>query len=317
MPPIQWSLAAVALAGGLAGLVGQQPAEVAFVFSATTLQLQFDWPCDTPQRWSFREAVLERPDELDARPQPIRNATLLLSRAEVELVQTGDRELVVEVGPSRLVEGAADAGQGMIRHDDGTLDLRERIRLRIAVPSGEHALAARGIFRIGGSVSEHGTQSRLLAAGRIVGRDVPLFGSERRSFLDEQVEQGGIMLSHPRTELQQRTQAALSTNRWQPWCEPEPDHHPDHAIAAVRIRPDEPVSISLYRRADSVGVQPLGAVLGGDSPITLFSVPRWTRWISSALVQTAIVVIAAGLTLLSTIYGGLQAGQRSSSKDLS
>ncbi|MFQ3665708.1 MAG: hypothetical protein SNJ79_06710 [Sphingomonadaceae bacterium] len=315
MLPIHWSLAAVALAGVLAGLAGRQPAEVSFILSAETRQLQFDWPCDASQRWAFGEATLERPDMLDEPPVPLRNITLTLERAEVALVQTGDRELAVEIGPSRLVEGAAEAGQGVLRHDGGELALGERIRLRIAIPAGEHSVAARGLFRIGGSVSAHGTQSRLLAEGRIVGRDLPLFGSERRSFLDERVEQGGIMLSHPKTERLQRTEPAWKAARWQPWCEPAPDEHPDHAIAAIRVQPDKPMSVSLYRRADAVGVQTLGAVVGGDSPITLFFVPRWTRWISSALVQTAIVVIAAGLTLLSTIHGGLQAGRRPSGEE--
>jgi hypothetical protein len=167
------------------------------------------------------------------------------------------------------------------------------------------------MFRLGGAIAEQGRGSRLLLGGHIIGRDTPWLGGQRRTFLDETIEQGSLLLSHPEIDASALTDPDNPID-WSSWCSPVPDKEADYAIAAIRMSPDEnggfqPLSVSLYRRAPAVGVQPLGAVLGGEGPVTLFSVSTWAKLIASASIQNALVVIAGLLTLLSAMFAALQA----------
>lgn len=307
------------IAGLFAVLVGyftSRPTDVGFVMAANTRELVIDWPCDTPLLWTIDAATIEFPDNFDAPAAQGGDIALELARAEIRLIEQDEDVAAIEIGPSRW-QPPETAGSGELRFTvDGeaterVVPLTERVRVLIDRGGAERALAARGIFRLGGSISDHGVRSRLLLDGRIIGRDPPSFGGQRQTFLDESVEQGGIMLSHPDLEEAATQDDSGPTQDWQRWCSPDPGREPDYAVATLRLAAAEPGAeawrVSLFRRADAVAVQTLGAAVGSDVPPVRFSVTRWAKWIASAWLQTGLVVLAAAFTLLSTFYGGRQA----------
>jgi hypothetical protein len=303
--------------GGVFGVLLSRPADVGFVMAASSRELAFDWPCDSPLRWSIAGAQIEFPEDLEDPPVEATDIAAELQRAEVALVQTAPDALAIEIGPSRWNPPAAGQPAGTLAWtakdgEEKAMPLGSRVRLIIALTDIEQSFAARGIFRFGGSVSDHASRSRLLLEGRIIGRDLPTLGGQRQTFLDESVEPGGVMLSHPDLEeaLIEGRKPAIG---WVRWCTPQPGEEPDYAVGAIRLAAAEPqqaaLGISLFRRTNGVGVQTLGAVAGGDSAIVRFSVTMWSKWIAAAWLQTGLVVVAALLTLFSAFYGGLQALQ--------
>jgi hypothetical protein len=298
-------LAAAAVVSMGVGFVSAAPADVAFVVSAKTRSLTLEWPCaDRLIDWTlpagpgggtqYRTADMPAFASLGAGDVPGRIQLRAGSLADITLGAGG--AMLITIRPSgRQGDGAIAElfpAEGASRGVSGELYLR--------VPAGSEPLALplRGIFRLGGVLSDGLDGSPILEQAMILARGQSLLARETQTFLTEQVGAGSLIFSHPELEALSDPVGPF----WAAWCRTQADAPSQQALGLLQFGDEAPLDVSFIRYGREVGLKTLGAAVPDDDRIVLLSVPRWRLLLSSAWAQTGLVLLAALLAGLNYFY---------------
>ena len=152
---------------------------------------------------------------------------------------------------------------------------------------------------IGDSLPEGGgwkkSSAAILGRGHLSGHDEALVTGERLTLINEPIDPGAVVDTHPRmnsTEADGRRLIDIAASQAD-CASAEMGGAPAEGFA--RGAKDGALEVVVYRRGQSIGIAPLG------KPGMEISVTKWRSWIASPIFQTAVAIAGVLLFLLQVL----------------